>query len=241
MERVVTSMTLPEGIAEHLRGLIHRGEFGPGDRLPPERELADQLGVARISLREAIKMLQQRGYVEVRRGAKGGAFVTELEKPFEEWRARMRRQTHELDDITDFRAGLECHAAFLAADRRARSDLSALRAAITSIGKAHSRSAFRLADSQFHEAVASASRNQRLENGIHHVRGELFTPYDLLDYVEPIQESHRDHQAIYEAIRNRDGDTATTTMRDHIERTREQLTVIVFGAPPADRSARSHA
>lgn len=240
MDRV-TSMTLSEGIAEHLRGLIHRGEFGPGDRLPPERELAEQLGVARSSLREAIKILLRRGYVEVHRGAKGGAFVTELEKPFEEWRARMRRQTHELDDITDFRVGLERHAAFLAAARRQRSDLTALRQAVQSIGRSASRSAFRLADSQFHEAVARASRNQRLENGIHHVRGELFTPYDLLDYVEPVKESQRDHQAIYDAIRDRDGDTAATMMRDHIERTREQLTVIVFGTLPPDRPARTSA
>lgn len=78
MNRLVTSTTLPQNVAEHLRILIHRGEVGPGDRLPAERELAEQLGVARMSLRDAIKVLQADGYVEVRRGARGGTFVTGL-------------------------------------------------------------------------------------------------------------------------------------------------------------------
>ena len=80
MVRVVTSLTLTQAVAEHLRTLIHRGEVGPGDRLPAERELAEQLGVARISLREALKILQDEGYVQVRRGALGGAYVTEDRK-----------------------------------------------------------------------------------------------------------------------------------------------------------------
>src|SRR4051812_18778171 len=111
MNRMVTSVTLTQGVAEHLRSLIHRGEVGPGDRLPAERELADQLGVARISLREALKILQDDGYVEVRRGAKGGTFVTELNQPVARWRARMRKKSGEIDDIIDFRIALECHTA----------------------------------------------------------------------------------------------------------------------------------
>ncbi|MGH3327699.1 MAG: FadR/GntR family transcriptional regulator, partial [Streptomycetales bacterium] len=107
MSRVVTSMTLTQGVAEYLRSLIHRGELGPGDRLPAERELAERLGVARVSLREAIRILQDGGYVEVRRGARGGTFVTELRRPVEDWRARMREHTGEIDDIIDFRTALE--------------------------------------------------------------------------------------------------------------------------------------
>jgi GntR family transcriptional regulator, transcriptional repressor for pyruvate dehydrogenase complex len=104
MNRVVTSMTLPQGVVEHLRTLIHRGEVGPGERLPSERELAEQLGVARISLREAIKILQDEGYVEVRRGSRGGTFVTELHRPVERWRSRMREQAGEIDGARECRA-----------------------------------------------------------------------------------------------------------------------------------------
>lgn len=231
MGRTVTAQTLSRAVAEHLRALIHHGEVGPGDRLPAERELAEQLGVARISVREAIKILQQHGYVQVRRGALGGTYVTELTQPLEKWRMRMRTQTGEFDDMIDFRIALETGAARLAAIRRDRSDLATLRAAITKLDQAESgHAAFRLADSQFHLGLARAARNARLETAIESARGELFSPHDLLPYVNPVEESRRDHQQIYEAVRDKDPDAAAVAIRAHIERTRHQLREIVFGS-----------
>ncbi|MGH3328811.1 MAG: FadR/GntR family transcriptional regulator, partial [Streptomycetales bacterium] len=163
----------------------------------------------------------------------GGTFVTELRRPVEDWRARMREHTGEIDDIIDFRTALEAHAAALASRRRTRSDLAALRSAIRAIGSADSRATFRLADSQFHGGVARAARSPRLETAIHSARGELFSPHDLLVYQEPIEESRRDHQAIYDAIRDADPVAAADLMREHVERTREQLRVIVFGSEGA--------
>lgn len=229
MNRVVTSTTLPQNVAEHLRSLIHRGEVGPGDRLPAERELADQLGVARMSLRDAIKVLQADGYVEVRRGARGGTFVTGLQLPVERWRNRMREQVGEFDEIIDFRIALETQAARLACQRRTRSDLAQLRSAITNLGSGEGLAAFRLSDSQFHDGLAQAARNARLEAAIHSTRGELFSPHDLLQYEEPVTATRKDHQALYDAIRARDADGAESLMREHIERTRQQLREIVFG------------
>jgi DNA-binding FadR family transcriptional regulator len=231
MVRVVTAQTLTQAVAEHLRTLIHHGEVGPGDRLPTERELAEQLGVARISVREAIKILQLHGYVQVRRGALGGTYVTELTEPLEKWRMRMRTQAGEFDDVIDFRIALETDAARLAATRRDRSDLAALRAAIAKLDQVDSgHAAFRLADSQFHRGVARAARNVRLETAIESARGELFSPHDLLPYVNPVDESRRDHQQICDAVRDRDPDRAAGAMREHIERTRYQLREIVFGS-----------
>lgn len=229
MGRVVNSMTLTQAVAEHLRNLIHSGAVGPGERLPAERELAEQLGVARISLREAIKTLQQDGYVEVRRGATGGTYVTELHEPLARWRARMKTESGEFDDIIDFRIALEVDVARLAADRRDRTDLANLRIAIKKLAQADSLAAFRLTDAQFHGALARASRNVRLENAIQVARGELFSPHDLLPFAEPVEESVRDHQRIYEAVRDRDPSAADVAMREHIERTRQQLREIVFG------------
>lgn len=229
MHRAVTSVTLTQGIAEHLRGMIHHGEVGPGERLPAERDLAEELGVSRISLREAIKVLQDDGYVEVRRGSRGGTFVTELHRPVETWRARMREQSGEIDDLIDFRIALECQSARLAAMRRSPSDLAALRSTIERLGDVCGRAAFRLIDSQFHCGLARAARSVRLENAIHSVRGELFSPHDLLDYMEPVEESRHDHQLIYDAVRAGDPDGAEELVRRHIESTRQQLRVIVFG------------
>jgi GntR family transcriptional repressor for pyruvate dehydrogenase complex len=237
MSRVVASMTLAQGVAEHLRDLIHRGEVGPGDRLPPEREFAEQLGVARISLREAIKSLQIDGYVEVRRGPRGGTFVTELRRPAEAWRARMREQAGEIDAIIDFRTALETHVARLAAQRRTGADLLAMRDAVATLDRSvGDRSAFRLADSRFHGALARAAGNVRLEAAVHAARGELFNPRDLLDFVEPVEETRNDHQAIYEAVGDGDAEASADLMRDHLEHAREQLREIVFGPPSSGRS-----
>jgi GntR family transcriptional regulator, transcriptional repressor for pyruvate dehydrogenase complex len=238
MFRAVTSQTLTKAAADHIRGLIHRGEFGPGDRLPAERELTEQLGVARFSLREALKILQDDGYVQVRRGALGGTYITELQQPVERWRVRMRTQSGEFDDIIDFRIALETDAARLAAMRRDQSDLAALHTAIKKLGQVDGRAAFRLTDAQFHGALARAARNIRLENAIETARGELFSPHDLLPFVDPVEESAQDHQQIYQAVRDGDPDVAAAVMRDHIERTRRQLRDIVFGGDAADLTTR---
>lgn len=237
--RPVTSTSLTQAVADHLRTLIHRGEVGPTERLPPERELAEQLGVARISLREAIKQLRNEGYVEVRRGATGGTYVTELSRPAAAWRARMHTQDGEIDDILDFRIALETETAILAARRHDRNDLVVLQAAIDALRDTDGRATFRQADSQFHLALARAARSDRLAEAIETSRGDLFSPHDLLPFAEPVEETQCDHQEILDAVTERDGDSAARIMREHLDRTRAQLRRIVFGDSDSDGSAGS--
>lgn len=241
MTRAVTAQTLSQAVAEHLRLLIHRGEVGPGDRLPAERELAERLGVARISLREAIKILQAEGYVQVRRGAHGGTYVTELDEPAARWRARMRTESGEFDAIVDFRIAVETESARLAAIRRDQHDIAALEVSIEQLELADGRAAFRLADARFHAAVAAASGNARLGTAIDTSRAEMFVSHDILPYVNPIAESVRDHQAIFAAIELRDPELAAGSMRRHIEHTRSQLREIVFGLLAAEPDGDSDA
>jgi GntR family transcriptional regulator, transcriptional repressor for pyruvate dehydrogenase complex len=230
MANAVTSQTLSQAVADHIRRLIHRGDIAPGDRLPAERELAEQLGVARISLREAIKILQADGYVEVRRGARGGTYVIELDEPIARWQARMRTESGEFDDMVDYRIALETESARLAAARRTDADLVALRAAISELEKADSHAAFRLADSHFHAALAHAAGNTRLTSAIESSRADLFATHDLLPFRNPIEESVDDHTAIYLAVQNGNADEAAAAMRQHIENARQQLREIVFGS-----------
>lgn len=233
MSNGVTTQTLTEVVADHLRRLIHLGEVGPGDRLPAERELAEQLGIARLSLREALKTLQNDGYVEVRRGARGGTYVTELEAPVARWRARMRTVSGEFDDIIDFRIGLETETARLAAVRRTAEDLAAMRTTIDDLTVAHDRTAFRLADSRFHASLARAARSSRLGAAVESTRAELFNTHDLLPFIDPVQESVDDHEVVFRAVEKGDVDAAAAAMRDHIEHTRTQLRAIVFATDPS--------
>jgi GntR family transcriptional regulator, transcriptional repressor for pyruvate dehydrogenase complex len=230
MARQVTSTTLAQAVADHLRMRIHRGDVSPGERLPAERDLAEQLGVARISLREAIRQLREDGYVEVRRGSTGGTYVTELRRPAEAWRSRMREQVGEMDDILDFRIALETETATLAARRHTEAGLVPIRDAIAALSGVIGRTAFRQADSRFHVALARAAGNERLTDAVEAARGELFSPRDLLPFREPVEETLRDHQAIYEAVAAGHEGEAAEAMRAHLERARRQLRFIVFGA-----------
>lgn len=233
MTRPVTAITLTQAVADHLRRLIHRGDVAPGERLPPERELAEQLGVARISLREAIKALREDGYLEVRRGSSGGTYVSGLSRPAEAWRSRMRERAGEIDDILDYRIALETETAILAARRWEPADLAPVDAAVDALQTVTTRAEFRQADSRFHVGLAVAARSERLQDAIQTARGELFIPRDLLPFEEPVAETLHDHRAIAAAVRDRAPDRASAAMREHLERSRRQLRVIVFGAGDA--------
>jgi len=235
VKSTVAAVTTPEAVATYLRQRIHAGDYSPGDRLPPQRDLAEQLGVARVSVREGIRQLVDSGYLQVRRGAAGGAFVTELSQPLEAWRQRLRSMAGELDELIDFRSALEAKAAALAARRASRSDLAEMRTALKTMRALRSpggeaRTAFRQADGQFHDALARAARNRRLDRVIREARLELFTPYDLLSFDEPIQPVLDDHQAIYEAVRDGDSGRAAELMAEHVEHTRQQLRSFVNGS-----------
>ena len=213
----------PADIVADVRGRIHRGALGPGDRLPPERELAHQLGVSRDRLREALGVLERDGYLVRRRGATGGRFVTELAAPFASWATRTE---HDLDDIVDFRIAVECQAARFAAQRRTRSDLVALTDAVERLAAAASPRDYRLADVAFHAAIAFASRNERLATAVERARGELFEPADAL-WRDGRNDSLADHRRILAAIESGDADAAAGAVTEHIERTRQELRALM--------------
>lgn len=206
-------------LADDLRARIHRGELGPGDRLPAERELAGDLGVSRQRLRDALRELEGEGYLLSRRGAHGGWFVTELARPFAAWAARSR---HDIDDMVDFRLAVECRAAALAAGRRSRQDLRAMTDAVEALTDAEPR-AYRLADVAFHSAVALAARSERLFAAVERARGELFEPVEELWHDHRTSESQESHRAVLDAIEASDPEAAAKAMADHIETTRREL------------------
>lgn len=226
--------TVTSDIARRLRAQIRAGDLGPGDRLPSERDLAKQLGVGRVSVREALRLLQAGGYVEVRRGATGGTFVTALDRPYRNWLSEMRSGVSEITEILDLRIGLECQAAKLAAQRRTGEHLAAMESAIEELSSSDSRASFRNSDARFHGALAQASGNRRLESAIADARGEMFAPLDELVFTEVVESSRAGHLAIYEAVRAGEPERARLAMQEHLEQTRQELQTQIFGEP-ADR------
>src|SRR5579862_3253567 len=115
-----------ELVVEQLRGAIHMGTYAPGEKLPTERELAQRLQVSRLSVREAVRVLEGEGYVETRRGATGGIVV--LDRGIEEQRIGpyIREMLPQIVEIFEFRSAVEPEAARLAALRRTDEQLARL-------------------------------------------------------------------------------------------------------------------
>jgi GntR family transcriptional repressor for pyruvate dehydrogenase complex len=132
-------MVAREAVSERLRTLLEE-EVGPGDRLPPERRLAEELGVSRGSVREGLRRLVDLGIVEARRGS--GTYVAPID----------------LDDLLEVRLRVEPFAARLAAQRRTAAQLKRLRRTLGGLravlGDAN---AFAAADLEIHRTVTDAS------------------------------------------------------------------------------------
>lgn len=158
-------MSLTDDALVRLRDLIVSGEIKPGSRLPPEQELASQLGVSRGSMREAIRALTYMRLVEVRRGL--GTFVTGLEPGLllEGVRTAAEAAREEgVFDIFDVRRILEPAAAGIAASRITDAQLAELRAHVRAMRQAEGEPAeFMRHDEAFHDRVAHAAGNPWLE------------------------------------------------------------------------------
>lgn len=217
-----------EDIAAALQLAIRAGEYASGTRLPSERQLADQMRVARSTLRAALGELEKDGYLNRSIGCKGGWFVTDLSRPAGEWWRAMSRNRKELRDILDHRIAVECRAAELAAERRDVRTLEAMRATVErmremlvpiSAGRVDEETAAGLhaLDSEFHTLLGRASGSRRIREAVQRSRAELFAAEVTLTYMELPASLPADHAAIVEAITRKDATAAGLAMRRHIE------------------------
>jgi GntR family transcriptional regulator, transcriptional repressor for pyruvate dehydrogenase complex len=215
--------TASDSAVHFLRAMIFSGELGPGDKLPPERDLGARLGISRMTLRLALKALESTGYIVTTRGSRGGSRVTDAASLLNCWSQWMRQHSGELGDIFEFRMTVETRLAALAAERRTEDDLEMIgRAAAEELGPKDWSSLFR-ADMDIHRAIARAARSPRLEKAMMDARGELFIPVDLARLEDRPHQVHSSHAAILEAIRDGDPGSAAEEMRKHIELVRRLI------------------
>jgi DNA-binding FadR family transcriptional regulator len=215
---------LYEQLVERLLDHIQAEGLRVGDRLPPERELAGQLRVSRMTLREALADLQRAGYVESRRGRLGGTFVryvpADAEVPAAGALERARSSTGDLDDVLALRRVLELGAVELAAARGITGPEAALlrdRLADCAAGPA---GGYRQRDSRLHLALAELSGAPSLAAAVADVRMRL---NDLLDAIpllaRNIRHSEEQHAAVVAAVLAGDPDRARREMADHVDGT----------------------
>jgi GntR family transcriptional repressor for pyruvate dehydrogenase complex len=214
-------------VADHVRREVSLGRLLPGERLPPERKFAGQMGVARETLRQALRVLEESGQISITRGAGGGAVILDLRIDLEHYRLEAEAHLDGLMALIDFRRGVESGAAELAAERRAEVELVLMGSAQEKLLAARNRDEFRRADTEFHLAVASATHNNYFVSAVEDVRADMFLPFDLLPFEIAMESSHRAHDRILSAITRRLPDVASGEMRDHIERTRKELLQLI--------------
>ncbi|MDX6278369.1 MAG: GntR family transcriptional regulator, transcriptional repressor for pyruvate dehydrogenase complex [Nocardioidaceae bacterium] len=209
-----------EACVEKLATSIRLGLYENGSTLPPERELAERLGVSRATLREAIAALREAGFVTTRRG-RGGGTVVDF-RPSEPGTASgLQRPREELLDALDFRRIVEPGSAQAAAGRKLTDEqASMLTAALDKVNTASSKALHRQADSLFHLAIASLSDSPLLINAVTNVQICL---HDMLDTIplldRNIDHSRQQHEAIAKAILAGDGARARRVMESHCDDT----------------------
>lgn len=210
-------------VSAYLRKVVHRGELGPGDRLPAERQLALTLGVSRDTLREALLDLEQAGYLVRRRGVTGGAFITDLDEPFAAWRAEVRGDRARFHDMWDLREAVEVQIARLAAARRTAAELAGLKETDAALRASGSRAEFRRTDLMFHGRLAEAARSPRLAALMYAARGELFSPVEPEVVANRVRRAADGHASVIAAIGDKDPDTAERDMREHLHAARAEM------------------
>lgn len=153
-----------EVVARRLGEAIGLGLLGDGEQLPSEAELAAQLNVATVTLREALSTLRTRGLVETRRGRGGGSFVRSPEEAsLDRLRKTLRAlSVHELREISDQHKSVAGMAAFLAAERAAPDDIATLGKLVDQLDEAAGPGQRRRADGRFHIEVAAVAQSIRL-------------------------------------------------------------------------------
>ena len=210
-------------IATTLQKAILKGSYAYGERLPPERDLAKHYGTSRSTVREALRRLEELKLVTRRIGS--GTYVSHHRTPDGHVMA-YRTSPVELIEV---RLGIEPQMARLAALHATIEDLGQLEAAMDELEKAGGdQDAFSNADEQFHLRLAECTRNPLmiwLYQHINDIRGHAawHRMKEVILTPERISIYNAHHRRIFDAISNRDAESASNIVREHIEKARQDL------------------
>ena len=207
-----------ELVVRHVRDLIVRGRFRPGQRLPTERELVRDIGVSRTSVRAGLQALAAKGLLVIRHGA--GTFVADGPPVLDSEPLTLLAALHGFtrSQVFEARRTLEVSIARMAAERRTAEQLAAISDAVTGMFAAcEDPQAFLVEDIRFHGAVASASGNPILASVVEMISAMFYEhrrrTADRRRDLRPVAEMH---WQIYQAIRDREPGRAAHLMSEHL-------------------------
>lgn len=230
--------TTAEEVVARLREMIHRGELRSGDRLPPERDLAKQLGVSRPTLRAGIRSLAAVGVLKSKQGA--GTFVVEADASpaLDSNPLRLLASLHGFSSAEMFEARLLLEMAItgLAAERATSEHLAALAEELAEMfATLDEPEEYLVHDMRFHQTIAAASGNRILTALMNMVVSILFDVRSkTVHRAHDLKESAEMHRQIFRSIREGNAEAARNAMRDHLllaQKAQAEELAENFGAP----------
>jgi len=214
-------------VVEHVRRLIESGGLSPGDRLPGERDLAQELGVSRPSVRSGLEALESMGVVVSRRGA--GTFIAEGPPDLGAEPLSLLASLHHftLNEMFEARLVLEVGVAGLAAQHALPEHLAAMAEEVTEMfASLEDPAAFLKHDVRFHRAVASGCGNRVLAALMEMVAAQFYElRKETVENARDLRESAEMHRRIFRAIRARDADAARLAMTEHLHKAQHAQTL----------------
>jgi GntR family transcriptional regulator, transcriptional repressor for pyruvate dehydrogenase complex len=209
-------------IAEQIRNAIVTGRLTEGTRLPPERELAEQFGVSRVTVRDALRALEAMGLVEVKVGARGGAFITAPTGSVvaQTMSDMMMMSVVSPDEIVEARLIVELGIVTLACARATDDDLQQLED-LCDLGarELKAKTYTRERSWEFHSLLAAATHNAALDGLTQSFRSTLsMHPVRAREGAKAHVATVREHRRILAALRRRDGNAARRELANHLLR-----------------------
>lgn len=216
-----------QDVVAQIQEAILQGKIMPGSRLPAERELTDIFKASRGTLREALRVLEQKGLISIKTGVKGGAVVnTPTTHPVSEsLDLLIRYQRVSLRDLAEFREGVEGMVAAMAAKRASKEDLHSLKGLLKEAGVCLKQGtpgweAFIRIDNQIHMALAKMAGNPVYESVLRTVYDHIHRYFDrfLPREEEVILENYKDLKEIVKAVEEGRAEKASRLVQDHVSR-----------------------
>ncbi len=221
----VHAPTTFEETVERLGTAIRTGLLPARSKLPPERQLAEELGISRSTLRQALTTLVQSGHLTSTRGRSGGTFVAERPPLSERHDDPLGRDGWA---VLDHRVAIEVGAVILAAERARRQELDALDGLVERMASSTDFEDYRRADIRFHIGVAEAAWSPRLVTEMTEVQGQMSDLIALIAHPEEVlTRSNAQHRELVAILREHDADSAVPLMRIHIRGTEHVLAGLV--------------
>jgi DNA-binding FadR family transcriptional regulator len=216
-----------QDVVEQIQQAILDGRLKTGDTLPAERELKETFNISRGTLREALRVLEQKGLIKIKLGVGGGSVVkaVDTEQISESLGLLIRSQKVSLNHLAEFREDVEGIVAAHAADKSTRGDIRKLKRLLdraqTCVEQGISqRNAFIEIDKKIHMTLADITGNPIYSSVLHSIHDNIHRYYDRFLSMEKreLQENLQDLRDLIQAVENRNADLAQKIAQNHVKR-----------------------